>query len=118
KYLNRVHRSAPYLDRNADAALAVRIKLEQTDCAVFLSECRASDIENVVEPFQINRPVHTQIRTSSFGEFPCEFYVDGHASVLSRGIDPHHFPGNRAVMCIHQRRLANLNVASLRLGNF
>src|SRR3981081_3586146 len=59
--LDRVHRSAPDLYRDANRALAIRIKLEQADRTVFLAGRRATNGENVVEVFQINGPIDAKI---------------------------------------------------------
>src|SRR5260370_24610791 len=63
--LNRIHRFTSYLNGHAHSVPAVRVELKQTDRAVFLSECGAPHIEDVVQPFQVDGSVHTQIRTGS-----------------------------------------------------
>src|SRR5580698_1529858 len=110
-HLNRIYGGSSYLHRHAQSALPVRAQLEQTDGAVLLPERWATDIEHVVQSFQIDGSVHTEVRPRALWQLPSEFDVDRHGSVLHRRIDAHYRTSNQAVVGIDRRRFANLHVA-------
>src|SRR5258708_34637204 len=58
KNLNRIHRFASHLDRDAHSLFAVRVQLEQADSTVFLPECMPPHINHIVQPLQVDSSVY------------------------------------------------------------
>src|SRR5437764_12974737 len=115
--LDRIHRGASDFYRHARSALAVSAELKQANGAAFLTERRTAHVENVVQSFQINRSIDTQIRSCAFRKFSSKFDVDGHSSVLHAGIDAHDRARNYSVMRVDRSGFADLYIARLCLGD-
>src|SRR5208337_712903 len=113
-YLDRIHRGSSNLYWHAQSPLPIRAQSKQTNRAILLPECWTADIEHVVQPFQIDGSVHTQVRPRPPGQFPTQFDIDRYRSVLYGRIDPHHRARDHAVVSVDRRWLSNLYVARLR----
>src|SRR6267378_810182 len=56
--LDRIHRGSSHFHWHPQCSLPVRTEFEQTDRAALLPKRRPPDIENVVQSFEIDGPVH------------------------------------------------------------
>ena len=67
--LNRIHRSSPDFDGNTNRFMPIGAELEKTDRTVLLPERRPSHVQDVVQTFQVDRAIHTQVGPRSLGKF-------------------------------------------------
>src|SRR6516164_2038654 len=68
QYLNRVDRSAAKLDIDANCFRAVTGELEKADSGFGLAMNRPADIEHVLEIFEFDGAVDSEIRTRAGGK--------------------------------------------------
>src|SRR5262245_12694797 len=114
--LDGAHRAASELDGDSLRAIPSRIEPEDSDGALLLAEGRAPHEEHVVEPLELDRPVHAEIRPGPLRQRSIERHVDGHGAVHDGGVDPDDVAGDESVARIDRDRLAHLHVAHLCLG--
>src|SRR5688500_10462907 len=61
KHFDGVDRAASELHLRALGFAGCRIELEEANGALFLSERRPTNVQNVVQPFELDRPVDAEI---------------------------------------------------------
>ena len=91
------------------------VKLEDADGRAVLGEGRAADVEDVVEPLELDRAVDAQVGARAFRQRAIEGDVDRDGALLDRGIDAGDVAGDDAVAGVDRGRLVDLNIFRLRL---
>ncbi len=94
---------------------AVGGQFEDANRRSVLRKGRPADIENVVEPFELDRPVDAEIGARAFRECAVECHIDRDGALFDRGIDADDMAGNDPVASVDRGRLIDLNVLRLRL---
>src|SRR5262245_11545480 len=88
-------------------------ELEDADGCSVLGEGGPPDVENVVESFEFDRPVDTEVRARTFGECLVERNIDSHCALFDGGIDARDMAGDKAITGVNRSRLIDLNVLRL-----
>src|SRR5947199_1241427 len=115
--LDGVDRHAADLDGSPGRGLAILVELEQLDLAVRRPEARAADEEHVLQPLDLDRAVHREVRTGALRQLAVEGDVDDHRAVLHRRRDAHDVAADQAVAGVDRGPQAELDVLGLHLGD-
>src|ERR1043165_6540360 len=112
---------AAQADRDADSRVPVGFELKERDVGLRAAARRgATDVEDVVEPRQLNRPVHAQIDARARRQLAFELHVDGERAVVRRRVEALDAPLDDAAVAaarVNARLLADGHVLDLRLRN-
>src|SRR5206468_5498038 len=90
---------------------------EQADNALLLPERRAADIQNVVEPLELDRPLDAQIGARPFRQGAGERHVHGDRAVQHGRVDARYLALDQTVARVDRGDLAYQNVLRLGLGD-
>src|SRR5690606_762097 len=87
----------------------------ENDRGVRLAVDGAARVNDVLEPFDLDRAVDRKLGPRAAGKLPQKLDVHLHGTVTRGRVDPDHAPVDDAVARIHVHELADLHVARLRL---
>src|SRR5262249_49403796 len=116
QYFDGVYRALSELHLRA-LGVAVLGDLEEADDALLLAESWTANIDHVVQPLELDGPVHAQIRPRALRQRAVHRDIDRDSAVLHRWIDADHVAVNDAVACVDLRLLADRDVLGLRLSD-
>ncbi len=85
-------------------ASPLAVEFENADGGAVLGEGRAADEEDVVEPFELDRAVHAQVRARALGKLAIEGDVHRDGALFDRRIDSHDVAGDDAVAGVDRGR--------------
>ena len=114
-HFHRVHRRLADRDLRPHERHAVAAEPEEADDALLLAVGGPADVEDVVEPLELDRAVHAQVRPRALRQFALQRDVHGHGAVLHGRVDARHAAGDDPVARVDRRRLADHDVLRLRL---
>src|SRR5690606_15570037 len=109
-------RAAPQRHRDSRRGV-VGANPEHGHRTLLLAEAGTADEEHVVEPFELDDAVDTQVGHGTSRKLALERNVNGDRTVLNRRVDARHAAGNEAIAGVDGGLLANLDVTRLRLGD-
>ena len=112
---DRVDGAAAEFHRRANRFGAARDEFENADGAVLLAERGPADIDDIIEPLELDRSVDAQVGTRAFRQFAIDRDIDRDGPLLDRGIDADDVAFDDAVAGIDRGLLVDLNVFRLRL---
>src|ERR1035437_6230430 len=107
--------AAAEFDLRAHRVIAVGVELEDTDLALLLAERGPPDVNDVVEPLELNGAIDGKIGACALRQLGGDEHVDGDGAVLHGGIDPADADGDDTVARVDLGGLANEDVLRLRL---
>src|SRR5207244_8523789 len=90
-------------------------QLEQADGALRLALDRASDVEDIVQPLQLDGAVHAQVGPGASGQGSFEFNVHRHRSVYHGRVDADDPAWDHAVAGVDHGDLTDENILGLGL---
>ena len=116
--LDRVHRALAELHLARRASSPPSVQLEEADRALLLPERRPSDVQHVVQPFELDRAVHAQIGPRALAAArPSSATSTVIVPFCTAGSIRDHLSGDDAVARVDGGGLADLDVLGLRLGD-
>ncbi len=91
--------------------------LKRLDDALLLTVGGPPDVEDVVEPFELDRAVHAEVGPRALRQLALQRHVHRDGAVLHGRVDARHAAGDDPVARVDRRRLPDHDVLRLRLGD-
>ena len=117
KDLDGGDRTLAEFDRNAHRMSSVLDQLEQCDGPLLLTENRTTDMDHVLEVFELDGSIDAEVGSNAFGQLALEGHVHRDSPVLNSRVDTNNPSRNMAVASVDVRCLAILNILGPGFSN-